>query len=132
LAEPTRVFWDDLQKELEDPEFLREYIIESVRVSAIDNLINQLNDARDDAGLTKADLARAVNMKPAVVRRMLSSKNANPTLGTLAEIAAALGLAVSLTPLSDSDAALITTPLLTGESSSLALVAKRHTAHQLA
>ena len=57
-ATPSQ-FWDDLATDLEDPEFLREYVRESVRIATIDDLVNELDEAREAAGLTKADLARA-------------------------------------------------------------------------
>lgn len=88
-------FWDDLARDLEDPEFLREYVVESVRIDTIDTIVNALDGAREAAGLTKAELARAIQKEPATIRRLLSSDNSNPTLGTLAEVAAALGLRIT-------------------------------------
>src|SRR6266545_5889824 len=90
------VFWDDLAEDLDDPEFLREYVSESVRIATVDAVVNALDDARIAAGLTKAELARAISAEPASVRRLLASPNPNPTLGTLAELAAALGMKVML------------------------------------
>ena len=29
-------FWDDLAKDLEDPDFLRDYVVESMRIATID------------------------------------------------------------------------------------------------
>ena len=85
-------FWDDLAHDLQDPEFLREYVVESMRIATIDLVVNALDDARESAGLSKADLARAINTEPATIRRLFASGLVNPTLGTLAEVAAALGL----------------------------------------
>ena len=107
-------FWDDLVRDLEDPEFLREYIIESVRIATIDTVVNELDEARQAAGMTKADLARAIRSDPATVRRLFSSDAANPTLGTLAEVAAVLGCRVTIEPLPDDERALITSPLVEG------------------
>ncbi|NEE03708.1 helix-turn-helix domain-containing transcriptional regulator [Phytoactinopolyspora halotolerans] len=107
-------FWDDLERDLEDPEFLREYVTSSVRIATIDTIVNALDAARHDAGLSKAALARAVGIEPAAVRRLFSSSSRNPTLGTLAEVAAALGLRVTLEPLSDGERETITKPLRTG------------------
>ncbi|MCU1470369.1 MAG: helix-turn-helix transcriptional regulator [Glaciihabitans sp.] len=132
MADPTQVFWNDLKSDLEDPEFLREYIIESVRIQAIDSLINELEKARENAGLSKAEVARAINTKPEVIRRMLSNKSVNPTLGTLAEVAAVLGYSLSLTPFSAADDQFIKTPLQTGVSNDLDELAKRHRSHQVA
>lgn len=108
-------FWDDLAEDLKDPEFLREYVRESVRIQTIDQLVNALDEAREAAGLSKAALARAVRAEPAVVRRLFSASRVNPTLGTLAEIAAVLGMRVTLEPLPDADQEYLTGPLLEGE-----------------
>jgi DNA-binding phage protein len=108
------VFWDDLASDLQDPEFLREYVAESIRIATIDRIVNQLDAARAAAGLTKAGLARAISSEPATVRRLFSSSHVNPTLGTLAEVAAALGMRVVLEPLGANDREQITRPLLEG------------------
>ena len=108
------VFWDDLASDLEDPEFLREYVAESIRIATIDRIVNQLDTARAAAGLTKAELAHAISSEPATVRRLFSSSHVNPTLGTLAEVAAALGMRVVLEPLDAKDQEQITRPLIEG------------------
>jgi DNA-binding phage protein len=107
-------FWDDLARDLEDPEFRREYIVESIRVATIDRLMNELDEARRAAGLSKAALARAIRTEPAVVRRLFSSSQVNPTLGTLTEVAAALGMRITLEPLQDAEREHVTAPLLDG------------------
>jgi len=107
-------FWDDLARDLEDPEFLREYVAESMRIATIDQIVNAIDDARRAAGLSKAELARAIQKEPATIRRLLSSDNSNPTLGTLAEVAAALGLRITVEPIPKSERGQITEPLLEG------------------
>ncbi len=87
-------FWEDLARDLEDPQFLREYVVESIRIATIDRVVNGLDQARQAAGLSKAALARAISSEPAVVRRLFSAGHVNPTLGTLAEVAAALGMRI--------------------------------------
>lgn len=109
-----RAFWDDLARDLEDPEFLREYVVESMRIATIDQVVNAIDDAREAAGLAKAELARAIQKEPATIRRLLSSDNSNPTLGTLAEVAAALGLRITVEPIPTSERVQITDPLLEG------------------
>ena len=113
-ATKTDLFWKDLAAELEDPEFLRTYIVESVRIATIDRIINSLDDARLEAGMSKAALARTINVDPSVVRRLFSSPEASPTLGTLAEVAAALGMRVVLEPLHKDERKLISAPLVEG------------------
>ena len=110
----SRSFWDDLAHDLEDPEFLRKYVVESMRIATLDFVVNALNEAREAAGLSKADLARAIQVEPAAIRRLFSSVQANPTLGTLAEVAAALGMRITVEPLSEAERQSVTVPLLEG------------------
>jgi transcriptional regulator with XRE-family HTH domain len=107
-------FWDDLATDLQDPEFLRDYVVESMRIATIDRLVNELDEAREAAGLTKAELARAIGAEPASIRRLFASGHSNPTLGTLAEVASALGMQVTLTPLPATERRKVTQPLLQG------------------
>jgi transcriptional regulator with XRE-family HTH domain len=109
-------FWDDLAADLEDPEFLRDYVVESMRIATIDRLVNELDEAREAAGLSKAELARAIGAEPASIRRLFATGHSNPTLGTLAEVASALGMKVTLTPLPASERKKVTAPLLEGRS----------------
>jgi transcriptional regulator with XRE-family HTH domain len=108
------VFWDDLARDLEDPRFLRDYVAESIRIATIDRIVNELDAAREAAGLSKAGLARAISTEPATVRRLFSADHVNPTLGTLAEVAAALGMRLILEPLKAAEQRQITEPLRRG------------------
>lgn len=123
MEAPT-AFWDDLVQDLKDPEFLREYVVESIRIATIDNIVNALDDAREAAGLTKANLARAISADPATMRRLFSGNASNPTLGTLAEVAAALGMRVTLEPLPNSERLKVTQPLLEGRAANTSELAK--------
>jgi transcriptional regulator with XRE-family HTH domain len=111
------VFWEDLTRDLRDPQFLREYVAESIRIATIDRIVKELDAARAAVGLSKAELARAINSEPATVRRLFSAGHVNPTLGTLAEVAASLGMRVVLEPLSPGERRQITEPLLQGSTS---------------
>lgn len=124
MAMPPRAFWDDLVEDLKDPAFLRAYVVESLRIETIDRLVNDLDHARQSLGMTKADVARAISTEPAVVRRLLSPGHRNPTIGTLAEVAAALGLRVALVPMSDEEKQHVTEPLLAGTSENLTELAQ--------
>jgi len=119
------VFWDDLTQDLKDPQFLREYVAQSIRIATIDRIVNELDAAREEAGLSKAELARAINSEPAAVRRLFSAGHVNPTLGTLAEVAAALGMRVVLEPLEDGDRKRITGPLPEGSTDDPQVLARR-------
>lgn len=119
------VFWDDLAQDLRDPQFLREYVAQSIRIATIDRIVNELDGAREAAGLSKAELARAINSEPATVRRLFSAGHVNPTLGTLAGVAAALGMRVVLEPLDADDRKRITEPLLEGSTEDPRVLARR-------
>ncbi|MEV8514083.1 helix-turn-helix transcriptional regulator [Dactylosporangium sp. NPDC051484] len=108
------VFWDDLAADLTDPEFLRQYIVETMRITTIDQVVNALDDARMVAGLSKAEVARAIAAQPSVVRRLFTEHHGNPTLGTLAAVAAVLGMRVTLEPLPQAVREYVTDPLLAG------------------
>lgn len=95
-SQQPAAFWDDLAHDLLDPAFARQYAIESARIATIDAVVNSLDEAREAEGLSKADLARAVGSDPAAIRRLFGSGPVNPTLGTLAEVAAALGLRITV------------------------------------
>ncbi|WP_069744487.1 helix-turn-helix transcriptional regulator [Streptomyces sp. EN23] len=120
-------FWDDLAEDLQDPEFLRHYVVESIRVATIDRIVNELDEAREAADLSKAALARAISADPAVVRRLFSAKHVNPTLGTLAEVAAALGKRVTLEPLPPAERESVTEPLLDGRAADTRALAQHLT-----
>ena len=128
MADEHSMFWDDLARDLEDPEFLREYIVESMRIATIDDLVNSLDEAREAAGLTKADLARAISAEPAVVRRLFSGSHMNPTLGTVAEVAAALGMRITMERLPAAERKVVTEPLVKGRSTNTGKLAEHLTA----
>lgn len=39
-----------LARDVEDPEFLREYVVESMRIATMDQVVNAIDDAREAAG----------------------------------------------------------------------------------
>jgi len=126
------LFWRDLAEDLKDPEFLREYVATSIQISTVDRILNELEDAREASGLSKAELARAISANPASVRRLFSASDANPTLGTLARVAAALGLRITVAPLSDDDLSTVTEPLRTGLATDAPAVVAAATERQVA
>ncbi len=86
-------FFDDQMK---SASFAKNYAEARAEVDAIDGMVRALDDAREKSGLTKADLATAIDARPEVVRRLFTQKNPNPTLSTLIRLAAALGYRVEL------------------------------------
>jgi DNA-binding phage protein len=109
-----RTFDKLLADELRDPEFARGYAAELARINAIDAVINGLSDLLEESGMNKTQLARAIGSQPSVVRRLLTAQTVNPTLSTVAELAAALGWKVTLTPMSDEERKRITEPMIAG------------------
>lgn len=114
MSNAGKVFWQDLARDLQDPDFLREYVVESIRIATIDRIVNALDEAREAAGLSKADLARAIGLQPANVRRLFTNRATSPTLGTLAEVAGALGMRVTLTPMDERERKDVSHSLLDG------------------
>jgi len=103
MSRATSAFSDDLAEDLREPALRHHYILESERIAAIDRVINQLDELRQREGLSKADLARAIERKPETVRRLLTSKLANPQFSVIAELAAVLGYRVTLERMSKED-----------------------------
>ncbi len=95
------VFWDDIEQQLEDPEFRRHFVLEQNRIQTADRVMNLLIDALETSGLSRADVARAVDSHASAIRRLLGqdARAANPTLQTLTDVAAVLGFQVDLVPM---------------------------------
>ncbi len=55
-------------------------------------LLMQIDAARERAGLSKADLARRIGTNPSVIRRLFSSGYGNPTLQTVLDVLATVGV----------------------------------------
>lgn len=105
-------FWTDLHGRLEEePEFARQYLLEWVRITTVDRLVNQLEDERKHLGLTKAGLARAIQRDPAAIRRLLSDAKGNPTVESISSVAAAMGFKLELVPMDDEERATVSEPL---------------------
>ncbi|MFF0528436.1 helix-turn-helix domain-containing protein [Nocardia amikacinitolerans] len=117
------VFWDDLADDLKDPEFLREFVLSSIRIKTVDSIINSLDQARVDSDLSKAALARAASLEPSAVRRLFSAESSNPTLHTVSELAAALGMRLTLAPLEGPESAVLTAALKSGKAGDLVSLA---------
>ncbi len=83
-------------EQMKSTSFAKSYAEARAEVDAIDRLVRALDAARERSGLTKADLAEAIDARPEVIRRLFTQKNPNPTLSTLIRLAAALGYRVQL------------------------------------
>lgn len=79
------LFREDLKKRLDDPDFRRAYEEADAEV----RLAVAVAQAREQAGLTQADLARMLHTKQSNVSRIERGAQ-NVTIGTLEKIARAL------------------------------------------
>ena len=86
-----------LVRRLEDPAFLAEYERQRREIDALDAIVRELDALREQAGMSKADLARAIDKNPASVRRLLTAP-VNPELRTVVAMAEALDADIVLVP----------------------------------
>lgn len=82
---------------MKDPEFREEYERARREIDQVDSVIRQLDELREEAGLTKAELARRIGRDPSSIRRLFTAK-ANPELLLVASIAEDLGAEVRVIP----------------------------------
>jgi ribosome-binding protein aMBF1 (putative translation factor) len=79
----------------EDPEFRAEFERQRREIGQIDSIVRQLDELREQAGMSKAELARAIGKEPSSVRRFFTA-DINPELKTVAAVADALGAEVKV------------------------------------
>ncbi len=90
-------FWDDLNDDMQDPEYRVAFEDEVTRIKAHDRILNTLNEAIVASGMTKRELARRVGMNESSLRRLLSARQ-NTTIKTLEPLALELGFELALVP----------------------------------
>lgn len=83
-------------RELQDATFEEQYRQARAEISQVDAVMRQLDSLREDAGISKAELARLIGKNPATVRRLFTAE-VNPELKTIAAIASALGASLVIT-----------------------------------
>lgn len=86
-----------LAQRLQDPAFRVEYERSQREIAQVDAVMRMLDDLRQEAGKSKAQLAREIDKNPASVRRLFSSE-VNPELKTIVALAEALGAEVIVKP----------------------------------
>lgn len=79
----------------EDPEFRAEFDRQRREIAQIDAVVRQLDELREEAGMSKADLARAIGKEPSSIRRFFTA-DVNPELKTVAAVADVLGAKVEV------------------------------------
>lgn len=93
----TRYHERMLARRLEDPEFRDEYERARRAIEQVDSVIRQLDELRDSAGLSKAQLARRIGREPSSIRRLFTAQS-NPELLLVASIAEDLDADVRVVP----------------------------------
>lgn len=67
-------------------------------IDTVDAFMRSLEAAREQADVSKAELARRAGTRPEAMRRLLTAKAANPTLATVMSVARSLGYKLVLVP----------------------------------
>lgn len=83
---------------MKDPVFASAYTEARAIIDTTDAFIRALDKLRLLEGVSKADLARQIEARPEVVRRLFTSGNANPTLATVLKLAQAFDCHLELVP----------------------------------
>lgn len=79
----------------EAPEFRAEFERQRREIAQIDSIVRQLDELREQAGMSKAELARAIGKAPSSIRRFFTA-DVNPELKTVAAVADVLGAKVAI------------------------------------
>jgi DNA-binding phage protein len=87
-----------IAKRLLDPDFATAYEDARRRIDDVDRIVQSFEGQRIALGLSKAELARRVGVRPEAIRRLLSGHHANPTLSTVVSLASALELDIVAVP----------------------------------
>jgi ribosome-binding protein aMBF1 (putative translation factor) len=81
----------------EDAEFRAEFERQRRQIAQIDAVVRQLDQLREEAGMSKAELARSIGKKPSSIRRLFTA-DVNPELKTVAAVADVLGASIAVIP----------------------------------
>src|ERR1700730_13300560 len=81
---------------LADEDTRAEYERARREIEQIDAVIRSLDELREDAGMSKAELARRVGRNPAGIRRLFTAEQARPELPLIVSIANALDASIEI------------------------------------
>ncbi len=85
-----------LERELADPAFRAGFERKLAKISAIAELLGAIEAARARKQVPKAEVARRIERRPEAISRLLSGRDQNPTLDTIADLADALDLEIEV------------------------------------
>jgi DNA-binding phage protein len=103
LRDEDSLFWQDFNRDMQDVAFRRRYLLDAARVAQLDETLALLDAAREEAGVSKADLARHIQTNAVSVRRLLTSSPGNPTFATITKVATALGFRLRVEPIPEEE-----------------------------
>ena len=83
---------------LADKDARAEYERTRREIEQIDTLIRSLDELREHAGISKAELARRIGRNPASIRRLFTAEQVRPELPLIVSIADALDARVEIKP----------------------------------
>ncbi len=83
---------------LADEETRAEYDRARREIEQIDTLIHSLDELRETAGMSKAELARRIGRNPASIRRLFTAERVRPELPLIVSIADALDARIEIKP----------------------------------
>jgi ribosome-binding protein aMBF1 (putative translation factor) len=92
LKRAGEVLEADLSRDLENPEFARIYALKLAKLTAITDILDAIEAAREEQHLSKAEIGRRIDRKPSAVSRLLGGAEQNPTWDTLIDLAFAVDL----------------------------------------
>jgi DNA-binding Xre family transcriptional regulator len=87
-----------LDARLKDATLKTEFDRVSEQIAQVDAVLQDLENLREEAGVSKAELVRQIGKDPASVRRLFTAQVRNPELKTVAAIAAALDAEIQVVP----------------------------------
>ncbi len=87
-----------LARRMKDKTFAADYAAARAEIDSVDDLMRDLEAARVQSGLSKAEIARRAGAPLEVVRRLFTMESPNPTMSTVISLARTMGLAIALVP----------------------------------
>ncbi len=85
-------------KRMQDRGFASAYREARAGIDSVDAFMRALEAVRDEAGVTKAELARRTQTRPEAMRRLFTTESPNPTLATVISVVRSLGYKLALVP----------------------------------
>jgi DNA-binding phage protein len=96
MARRRTAFDEFFDEQIRDPKVASAYAEARAEVDQVDQFMRALEAARTSRGMSKAELARRSEMPAAVVRRLLTAEDSNPTIATVLGMLRPMGLSLQI------------------------------------